>query len=253
MQEVLLSLTPADYTFLIGVIEGPLGFTDDRRLYALLAAVEDDDTEAHREALTRQLEREIRYLGSADMAYLFRYVTGREPGVPFREILRDAARTLKVDVSMLGTDGEVLERLVRQYATKQFADLTPEEQQALLESLGVERDRAAAFLKRSAGVFAVPTLIQAFGTLVVDGLIKTVIFGTIGRIIGKQLAARLFNLLMARFPWWVRWIGPAAWSLSIGWTVLDVQGPAYRKTIPVVLYLGLCALREAAPVRHEDG
>ncbi len=253
MQDVLRPLTPADYTFLIGVIEGPVGFTDDRRLHALLADVEDHDTDEARAALQRRLEREIRYLGSADLAYLFRYVTRQDPGVPFREILRDVARVLKVPVSTLGTDQEMLEELVRQYATKQFAGLTPEAQQALLESLGVERDRAAAFLKKSAGVFAVPTLIQAFGALVVDGLIKTVIFGVIARIIGKQLATRLLNLLLSRFPWWVSWIGPVAWSLSISWTVFDIQGPAYRKTIPVVLYLGLCALRAEETTRNEAG
>ena len=45
-------------------------------------------------------------------------------------------------------------------------------------------------------------------------------------------------------PWWLQWIGPAAWTLSVGWTALDLQGPAMRKTIPIVLYLGLCSMRE---------
>ena len=30
-------------------------------------------------------------------------------------------------------------------------------------------------------------------------------------------------------------------------TVVDLQGPAYRKTIPIVLYLGLCQLRSEGP------
>ena len=249
MQDVFSPLTPPDYHFLLGVIEGPASFTEDGALRTLLAAAEEDDTEANRAALNAQLEREIRYLGSADVAYLFRYVMGREPGVPFSEIIRDAAKTLKIKPSSLGTEREMLETLVQEYATRQFADLSPEEQQQLLESLGVERDRAAAFLKKSAGVFALPTLIQAFGTLVVNGLIKTVIFGTIGKIIGHQLAMRLFNFLWSRLPWWVNWIGPVAWTLSIGWTALDIQGPASRKTIPIVLYLGLCSLREKEGVR----
>ncbi len=244
MQDVLSTLTPADYHFLYGIIEGPVSLTEDAQLRSLIAAVEEDDNPESRAALDRQLEREIRYLGSADFAYLFRKATGSEPGVPFSEIIRDVAKTLKVKLSSLGTDREMLETLVQEYATQQFANLSPKEQQELLESLGVERDRAASFLKKSAGVFAVPTLIQAFGTIVVHGLIKTVIFGLIAKIIGKQLAMRLFNFLFSRLPWWVNWIGPVAWTLSIGWATFDVQGPASRKTIPIVLYLGLCSLRE---------
>ena len=248
MQDVLSPLMPADYHFLIGIIEGPISLTDDLGLRALLVAVEKDDNEETRAVLNQRLEREIRYVGSADLAYAFRYATGREAGVPFSEIVCNVAKTLKIKLSSLGTDREVLETMVQEYATKQFERLSPEEQQQLLESLGVDRERAASFLKKSAGVFALPTLIQAFGVIVVQGLIKTVIFGMIAKIIGKQLAMRLFNFLFSRLPWWVSWIGPAAWTLSIGWAALDIQGPAYRKTVPIVLYLGLCSLREQEEV-----
>ena len=252
MQDVLSPLKPADYQFLLGLIEGPVSALNSGTLRALVEAVEKDDNKETRAALDARLEREIRYLGSADVAYQFRKVTGREPGVPFTEIVRDVAKTLKVKLASLGTDRELLEELVQEYATQQFANLPPEEQQKLLESLGVERERAASFLKKSAGVFALPTLIQAFGTIVVQGLIKTVIFGIIAKIIGRQLAMRLFNFLFSRLPWWVTWIGPAAWTLSIGWAAFDIQGPASRKTIPVVLYLGLCSLREREGVAEPE-
>lgn len=244
MHDILNTFTLADYTFLVGILEGPVGFTDDRLLHTLLADLEREDTEETRKALNHRIERELRYLGSADLAYAVRFMIGKDPGVPFNEIVRDVAKQLKVEVSPLGTEREVAEDLVERYATQQFASFTPERQQELLESLGVEEDRAAEFIKKSAGVFVVPVLIKAFGIVVVDGLIKTVIFGTIARIIGRQLANRLFTSMVARFPWWLSWIGPVSWSLSIGWTVLDLQGPAYRKTVPAVLYLGLCSLRD---------
>lgn len=250
MQELFDLLEPADYLFVIEVIERDVNLAPDRRLRTLLAAYEEDGDPAVRERLNRQLEREIGYLGSADLAYLVRYATGQEPGVPFREVVRDVARVIKVSPPRLGTDREQVEAVVEQYVTRQFERMSRDEQQQMLEELGVQREKAAAFLKRSAGVFAVPALIEAFGIVVVNGLIKTVIFGTIAKIIGSQLSARLFQFIAGRFPWWVRWIGPAAWTVSIGWTVLDVQGPAYRKTIPIVLYLGLCSLRgREMPVR----
>ncbi len=244
MSDVYTPLTLADYTFLVGIIESDINFTDNRKLHTLLEAVEDDDTPENRRALDVHLDREIRYLGSAELAYFVRWLSGDHPGVAFREVLRDVAKTLKVDLKPLGSDREVLEDLVEQYATKQFASFSPEKQQELLESLGVEQDRAASFIKKSAGIFAVPALLQAFGIIVVDGLIKTVIFGTIAKIVGKQLSAKLFQMLVARFPWWVRWVGPITWGASVSWAVIDLQGPAYRKTVPAVLYLGLCGLRD---------
>lgn len=243
MQEVFTPLQAADYHFLIGIIESPFNLTNDRKLKALLADFEKESTPENRAALNLQLEKEIRYLGSSDVAYFVRNWTTGNPGVTLQEIIRDVAKTLKVRLPQIGTDREMLEFVVTEYATMQFSNLPDKEKQKMLESLGVEQERAASFIKKSAGVFALPMLIEAFGSLVVNGLIKNIIFGLIGKIIGHQLAMRLFNFIMGRFPWWVAWIGPVAWTLSLGWTAFDIQGPAYRKTIPVVLYLGLCSMR----------
>lgn len=244
MQDLLAVLEPTDYRFLVGVVESNLNLADDTLLRRLLAAVEEEDTPENRTAFCQAFERHLRYLGSSDIMWAFRSVTGQEPGVPFSEIIGDVARALKIAPPGLGTDRERLELLVQNYATKAFADLPPEEQQKMLEDLGVEKDKAAAFVARSGAKFALPLLIETFNVVIVQGLIKTIIFGTIAKIIGRQLTARLFSFLVGRLPWWVTWVGPAAWTLSIGWTALDIQGPAMRMTIPAVLYLGLASLRE---------
>ncbi len=247
MKELLSVLEPADYRFLVGVMESPLNQTDDSKFEELVSVLEEDDTPESRAAVEEVFESELRYLGSSEIMYVFRSFSGGHGGVSFQEIVRDVARALDVESALLGSDREMVEKLASDYATKQFADLSPDEQQSMLEDLGVEREKAQAFLKRSAGVFALPMLIEAFNYVIVQGLIKTIIFGTIAKIIGSQLATKLFAFLVARMPWWVSWIGPAAWTLSIGWTTVDLQGPAKRKTIPIVLYLGLCSLRD----RHE--
>lgn len=248
MHEILHILQPADYRFLAGIIESPFNLTDDTQLEVLISALEADDTPERRKALETQFDKEVRYLGSSDLMFAFRSLSGSDGGVPFPEIVRDAADTLDVSLPALGTDRLLVEQLATDYATARFAELSAEEQQQMLEDLGVDREKAAAFLARSAGVFALPMLIEAFNLVVVQGLIKTIIFGTIAKIIGRQLAGKLFSFLVGRLPWWVTWIGPAAWTLSIGWTAIDLQGPARRKTVPIVLYLGLCSLRE----RHSD-
>jgi len=247
MKELLSILEPADFRFLAGILESPLNQTDDSQFDDIVSKLESEDTPDNRRAVEETFERELRYLGSSEIMYVFRSLSGSESGVPFQEIVRDVSRSLDVDTALLGSDREMVEKLATDYATQQFADLSPDEQQSMLEDLGVEREKARAFLARSAGVFALPMLIEAFNYVIVQGLIKTIIFGTIAKIIGSQLAAKLFTFLIGRMPWWVSWIGPAAWTLSIGWTTIDLQGPAKRKTIPIVLYLGLCSLRE----RHD--
>jgi len=244
MKDIFAPLTPADYSFVVGLVNSYTNLTDDQKLRGLLDAVVEDDSTENRDALDRQLEREIRYLGSSDIAYVTRYFVGKEAGVSVHEITRDVAKALKIRLPSLGTDRERAEFVVEQYVTDQFSGLSSVEQQKMLEDLGVERDKAAAFIKRSAGVFALPMLIQAFNIIIVEGLIKRIIFGAIAGIIGSQLAGRLFQFVAGRFPWWLGWIGPVAWTASIGWTVVDIQGPAMRKTIPLVLYLGLCGVRE---------
>ena len=243
MQEFLLSLEPPDYHFLQGVIQSPVSLTNDARLKSLLAAYEADERLENKRAFTEQLEKDIRFLGSSDIMFVYRMVQGNEPGTSFAQIIRDVAKALKIEVSV-GTEREMMEEIITKYTTREFTKLSDEEKQKMLESLGVDQKVAAAFIKKSAGVFALPLMIEAFGSLVVNGLIKNIIFGLIGKVIGHQLAMRLFHFIMGRFPWWVHWIGPAAWTFSIGWTAFDLQGPSLRKTIPVVLYLGLCSLRK---------
>ncbi len=251
MKHILTSLEVADYEFVAALMKNWVNFTDDAEIERRILAFEASGSEEDRDRLDEKLEREIRYLGSSDVAYFARYVTGREPGVSFREVLRDVAHTLKVRPDRLGTDREVLVDLVQQYATRQFADLSPDEQQKMLEDLGVEKDKAAAFLVRSAGVFALPVMIEAFSAVIVEGLIKRVILATIARFLGEQAARKIFLWIAGRFPWWLRWVGPAAWTASVSWTAIDLQGPAMRKTVPVALYLGLCCLRDSSEVSPE--
>ena len=247
MKELLDVLQPTDFRFLAGILESPLNLTNDSKFEALVTDLEAEDSTENRSDVYKEFESSLRYLGSSDFAYAFRSWTGSEPGVPFQEIVSDVASALDVPAPGMSTSREMVEKLATDYATQQFAGLSTEEQQKMLEELRVEKEKAAAFLKRSAGVFALPMLIEAFNIVVVQGLIKTIIFGTIAKIIGSQLATKLFTFLVGRMPWWVSWIGPAAWTLSIGWTTIDLQGPARRKTIPAVLYLGLCSLRERGP------
>lgn len=242
-----------DFQFLAGLLESNVNFNDDRGLQLALSDYMEDSTNVDkRDDLVIKLRHEIRYAGSSDIAYFTRWMRGNTPGVPLKKVFSEAARALKFNVDTRHTERELVADIATRFVEKEFSDLEPAEQQKMLENLGVETDKAAAFLKRSAGVFTVPVMIQAFNIVIVNGLIKQIIFGAIARMIGKALADKLFLLLVGRLPWWVGWIGPAAWTASLSWTAIDITGPAMRKTIPVTLYLGLRALEIDYPEKGES-
>lgn len=255
MQTLLALLEPADYAFVVGLLESPVNLTDDRALKADLARFEATGSAESRAALDARIEKTVRYLGSADLAFWLRQAIGQAPGVSFDEIVRDVARALEVDEPQGGTLRARVEALTEAHVARTFGELPPEKQRALLRDLGVGEQQIGRFLRTSAGVFAFPLLVQAFDAFVVQGLVRNVVFGTIARLVGTRVSQGLFGLLAARMPWWLRLVGPAAWTLSIGWTVLDLQGPALRKTVPVVLYLGLVSHRartlKAGPEKSE--
>ena len=243
MQDLLAPFEIADYRFLTDLLAGPLGRADDTATRAALARYEREHTPAARADLDDRLERTLRYLGSSDLAYAAREAAGQTPGVTLDELTGDAARALGITVPAHLPLRERIEAVVEAHAARTFAGLEPADQQRMLEELGVESQQAKRFLKTSAGVFAFPALVTAFETLVVEGLVKRLIFGTIAKFVGRRLSGVLFGALATRMPWWLRVIGPAAWTLSLGWTLVDLQGPALRKTVPAVLYLGLVSLR----------
>src|SRR5262245_45455982 len=98
MQKLLSKLEIADFEFLVEIIRGPASLTSDKALRAALdaLAVAPDSSEL-RSDFCKLLERETRYLGSSEIAYLFRKVFRFQPGsgVQFREIILDVYRKLK--------------------------------------------------------------------------------------------------------------------------------------------------------------
>ena len=250
MRKLLTKLDAADFEFLFEIIRGRLSFTSDAKLRAaidtLTSAAETPDPLSHLHTL---LEREIRYLGSSDIAYIYRKVTRRDTGagVPFREIIFDVYRKLKQKPpDALCTEEELLETLVHAYATDRVQRLPVEEQRELLQSVGMSPGDVGSYLRDNASRFAIPALIQIAGAKVTQRVVTNAVIGTITQYVGRQTAKTLVGQLAARFPVWAEWLGPVAWGVTGLWTVYDLQGPAARKTVPATLYIGLCVLRDDA-------
>jgi hypothetical protein len=247
MRRILERAGPADLEYVARLLAGRLGFAGGERTRRALRAFRRMPSPRNKRALVILLEQEFRYAGSADLAYLFRSLSGRPGGVGCHEIVADVARKLDVKIRPIGPLEDKLERLTRAVAERGLLELSPAEQRKLFRAHGAGLETARELrkrLKRHGPAAVMPILLVLLGREASEKLVTGLVMRQIGWLVGRDAARVLLERLAARFPWWAEWVGPIAWSVSGALVTLDLQGPAYRKTIPVTLYAGLCVLRE---------
>lgn len=247
LERILLNAEDADLEFVVGVLNNPIAFSADGVMQGALRRFDREHSYEAKRALAEILDREIRYAGSSDLAYLFRWLRSDDAGVRPETLLADVAGKLNVKLRSIGTFEAKLQRLVESVVEKELFQMTPEEQQQLISSQGLGLSTTAELLrhlKQKGPIGGVPLLITLAGREAGEKIATTLVIRVITVILGRHAAAQLMKTLAARFPWWADWIGPAAWAVTGAWIAHDLQGPAFRKTIPVTLYLGLVMQRD---------
>jgi uncharacterized protein YaaW (UPF0174 family) len=245
--KILQSAEDVDLEFIVGVLKSPVGLSADRVMDQALEDYQSTRSAEARLDLAELLEREIRYAGSSDLAYLFRWIWSDDAGVRPDELLEDVAGKLNVRIRTIGTFEAKLQRLVRAVVEKELLKMTPEQQQDLIarQDLGVSKTHEfVKHLKQKGPLGGLPLLLNLAGREAAEQIATALVVRVIAIAVGRHTAAQLIKSLAARFPWWAEWIGPAAWAFTSAWVAVDLLGPAFRKTIPVVLYLGLVTLRD---------
>jgi len=245
MPHVFHRCTLEDYRFLVGICTEGFRLTDGTLLAAFQQFEKTGEAE-DRARLDLLVQEDLGYLGSADAAYWTRRLGGKPGGVPFDEIVNDVAKYLEVRLPRDGTTDEHLALLASSWTRRMLVTLPANEVHAFLDALGVEEAQAWRLLGRTSAAFSVPLLLSGVEYLLVHHLVRGVLLSNLTRFLGQRISTMVLGAMVSRFPWWTRWIVPAAWVGSLGFTVLDLQGPAFRKTVPVVLYLGSLVLRDAA-------
>jgi uncharacterized protein YaaW (UPF0174 family) len=129
---------------------------------------------------------------------------------------------------------------------KELSSKTPDDLAKSLEKIGmgdVDRDQMIDKLRDNGKAAIIPVLAELLGPKATLGVIETIIFSLTAKIIGRQAARQLLKTVMKRNPW-LNSLGPILWVISGVWITVNLQGPAYRKTVPACLYLGLVGLRD---------
>lgn len=245
---LLLKCDDHDFSLLLSQIDSYVNFTSDSDLKDLLSKYKEYPSIGIKTRLAYAVEREIRYLGSSDVAYAYRKLVGNEEpaGVSIHEIIDDASKALKVKQKRLGTPEAKVERLVRWAAERTFFSLTSEQQRELFEKAGIGKEQQNGFLEKIKENKAhfLPGLLSLLGPEVTLVIVQSLGTAALATIIGRKAAEELIKHLLTRFPWWAEWLGPIVWGLSLSWLVFDIQGAAMRKTVPILLYLGIVGLRD---------
>ena len=120
-----------------------------------------------------------------------------------------------------------------------------------MKKSGLSNQQQNDFFKKIKGNTAhfIPLLFSMIGPEATATIIQRLALKLLSSIIGKEAAKEIIKALIKKFPWWAEWMGPIGWAISIGWFTLDLQGPAFRKTVEILLYLGVVGLRDGP----EDG
>ncbi len=253
LTELLLKCNEADYDLLIKQIDSYVNLSSDKELKQLLDSYIEDKSEERKLALAKILEREIRYIGSSEIAYAYRKIIKNEElaGVDVHEIINDVSKKLKLKQRKIGSLEAKIERLVKANVERTFFKMTPDQQRELFNKSGVSvdhQDEILTRLKQNKAQF-LPILLSVLGPKVTMTLVQTIAVSALAAFIGRKAAEELIKNILARFPWFANILGPVVWGVSLSWLAIDLQSAAYRKTIPVLMYLGIVALRDGP----EDG
>jgi uncharacterized protein YaaW (UPF0174 family) len=244
MQSIIGKCEKYDFIYLSNVLDSYLSFTNDKRRKELLA--QSDNCVQSRDELIELMDKQIKYYGSSDIAYLKRALTGDDGGISATEMVEDVCGKLNITIKMAGSTDSRLERLVNAVAEKELISKTPEELSEAFIGIGIgnaDMETILEHLKKNGKVTILPVLVEVLGPKLTLGIIETIIISLIAQIIGREAAKQLVKELMKRNPW-INALGPILWVISGAWLALDLQGPAYRKTVPICLYLGIVALRD---------
>lgn len=244
MKTLLAKCEYPDFEYLSEVLDSYASLTDDSARKVLLES--SRSSQSARAELITLIDKQIRYYGSSDVAYAFRSVFSSDGGVSALELIEDVCEKLKVTIKHGGSVESRLERLVSVVVEKELFSKTPDELAKAFKDIGMgdaDANLIQEHLVKNGKAAVLPIIFELLGPKIAMGIIETIIVSLIAQIVGREAAKVLIKEVVKRNPW-LNALGPVMWALSGAWLAFDLQGPAFRKTVPICLYMGIVALRD---------
>jgi uncharacterized protein YaaW (UPF0174 family)/signal recognition particle receptor subunit beta len=180
----------------------------------------------HSKEKAKQLSDCLRKMGSNDIATFF-----RGEGVPYDEVVYDVGRKLSAYVNRTNSAAENENAILIKVFKDSLDKMSDEEKRILFKSMnmnqkeipyGATSTMMVQFLLKRYGGFAVYRL-----SLIISNMVARALLGR-----GLSLAA---NAMLARGI--SVFLGPIGWIATGAWLLVDLAGPAFRKTVPSVLHI----------------
>ena len=187
----------------------------------------------------QDIAAEIQTFGANSLATLVR--GGK--GVLYKEVLIDVANKLKANFNSKSDVSNIEQALLMKVLEGALNKMTAEEREALAKEAGLS---AIAQLAPDAAIAIFMAAFKAGGfqsyqlTLII---VNSILKATIGRglaLAGNAVLVRTASILT----------GPIGWAIMGAWTAIDLAGPAYRVTMPSVIYIAL--LRQQHGLEREN-
>lgn len=148
-------------------------------------------------------------------------------GVLYREVLMDACDKMKVNYNKNASTTTIEMNLLMKILTDSMEKMSPQELQEIVEELGVKTNTYTSE--------AVVAALQ--GSILLSGFTAYKIAVIVANAVAKTILGR--GLSLAAGAGLTRSIavltGPIGWAITALWTAIDIAGPAYRVTIPLVI------------------
>jgi small GTP-binding protein len=180
-------------------------------------------------ATAKKIANYLREMGSNDFATII-----RDGPVEYAEVVVDVAQ--KLGANEVREDKSVEENesiLLRKLFAEALDKMSTEEKRQLFSSMGIS---GAEIPVGSAGMLIVQLLLKNFGgfatyriSLIVANMVARAV---LGRGLAFATNAALMRVLGLA-------IGPIGWIASSLWLLIDLAGPAYRKTVPAVVHVAM--------------
>lgn len=160
----------------------------------------------------------------------------RGHGVCYREILKDVAKRLKVSFKE-GDSSKAIETFVLEKIITDIDErLTPAQREEILRDFqanGESKDLKGVLKSSAPGALIYLFRMGGFRSyqllLVMANTLWKILFSRGFSLAGNVLLVRVASVFA----------GPIGWLLSVGWLAIDLMGPAYRVTVPAVLYTAM--------------
>ncbi|MBF0266806.1 MAG: hypothetical protein HQL46_16200 [Gammaproteobacteria bacterium] len=240
-----------DFNYIQSVLKSYLPFSGSSKL-AVLWMKYQETPGLYKQALVEEIDNQIRYFGSSNFAYLKRCIDSLdnqyiEPCVSASEVVNDVFSKLKVKIKLGPSSIETrLQRLVSKVVEHELLKMPPEKLTEAFKSIGMgdaDINNLLEKIQKSGKIAILPVLIKILGPEITLNVIQTIIVSMLAQITGAEAAKQLMKEVIRRNPW-MNALGPIVWVLSSSWFAYDMQGPAFRKTIPICLYLGIVSMRK---------